>query len=165
MSPSPDCMPFRPVNLFPRDEVRGDQPRLHASNPLTLYGWAALLCVTSAATAFCLITASPIPLLVAATLLCLTVALVGALIVGFTLTSPKDVVRAALIGAGVLSLSAVLIPSAIMDAADRACNTQDCDLGPSLGGAAFFVASTLIFVVLIGGGYVLRTRRAPHHQS
>ncbi len=133
--------------------------------PLALYAWAIVLSGTSVVAAACLIAAGPLPLLVAATSLCLMVALGGAVAVGLTLATGKDVVRAAVIGAGMLSLSAVLIPLAVTDTSDPVCKTQDCDLGPSLGGAAFFGITSLVFYLLIGTGYLLRKWLASRHSS
>lgn len=122
------------------------------------YIWTLALCITAALTAVCLIASGPILLLGAATVLCLAVALFGAVVVGFMLTAQREVIRAAVLGAGTLTVSAVLGPIAVMDVASPSCSTQDCDLVPSVGGLAFFIVSTLIFVGLIGGGYALRTR-------
>lgn len=133
--------------------------------PLAVYGWAILLSITSVAAALCLIGAGPVILLAVTTLLCLAVALPGAIVVGFTLTTARNVIRAALIGAAVLSLNAVLIPIAVVDAINPACKTLNCDLGPSLGGAAIFVASALIFFVLMCSGYRLRMRQLSHHSD
>lgn len=129
------------------------------ARPFALYIWSVFLCITSVPAAVCLTMGAPLPLLAGATFLCLAVALFGAILVGLSLPTLKEVARAAAIGAAVLSLSGILIPVAVMDASNPACTTRECDLGPSAGGAAFFVVSSLLFFVLIGSGYRLRTRQ------
>jgi hypothetical protein len=96
--------------------------------------------------------------LVAVAVLCVLAAVAAAMVVGSTLETVRDVVRAAIIGAGTLSLGLFIIPATVIDATSPSCTTLDCDLGPSLGAAAFFVLASLVLFGIVGAGYRLRVR-------